>query len=110
MALIVPSPALIVPLPVKKFPNQLAPNVSNYILKNPPFCSFASFLIVSLTPSVSEPDSSSDLTTFIISFISSFEIINVVVPDPITAWIAASVADAAKKSFWLSYFMQLSFW
>ena len=74
-----------------------------------------------------------------ISFISWFEIIKVVVPDPnIFLWIAASVADAVnpngiktllanalsiffikgklalseglpKKSFWLSYLMQLSF-
>ena len=41
-------------------------------------------------------DSSSDLTIFIISFISSLEIINVVLPDPnIFLWIAVYVADAA---------------
>ena len=48
-ALIVPSSALIVPLSVNRFPNKLAPNVPNKIMTNPPFCSFASFLIVSLT-------------------------------------------------------------
>ena len=37
-ALIIPSPALIIPLPpVNKFPNKLAPNVPNNMLKNPPF-------------------------------------------------------------------------
>ena len=55
----------------------------------------ASFLIVSLTHFVNKPDSSRDLIIFIISFISSLEIINVVVPDPnIFSWIAASVVDA----------------
>ena len=38
-----PYPALIIPLPVSIFPNKLAPNVPNNILRNPPFCSFASF-------------------------------------------------------------------
>ena len=58
--------------------------------------------------------------------ISSFEIINVIVPDPnIFLWTAASVADAdavnhngtktlladgLSASPWLSYFMQLGFW
>ena len=38
--------------------------------------------------------SARDLTIFMISFISSFEIISVVIPDPkILFWIAASVAD-----------------
>ena len=50
-ALIIPSPALIIPLPpVNKFPNKLAPNVPNNMLKNPPFCSFTSFSIVLPTP------------------------------------------------------------
>ena len=44
---------------------------------------------------INKPDSSSDLTIFMISVISSFEIINVVVPDPnIFLLIAASVAYA----------------
>ena len=67
----------------------------NNILKNLPFCSFASFLIVLITPSINNPDSSSELTTFMISFISLFESTNVVMADPnIFLWIAASVADA----------------
>ena len=47
-ALIVPSPALIVRLPINSFPNKLAPKV--------PFCSFASFLVVSLTPFTNKPE------------------------------------------------------
>ena len=61
-----------------------------------PFCLFVSFLIVSLATFIYKPNSSSDWTVFIISFIYSFEIINVFVLDPnISLWIAASVADAA---------------
>ena len=57
-ALIVPSPALILRLLVKRFPNKLVPKVSNNIPTNPPFCSFASFLIVSLILFIRKPDSS----------------------------------------------------
>ena len=80
-ALIVSSPALITPCPPNEFPNILGANVSNNIGRNLPFCYFASFLFVSLMPSINNPDSSSDLTTFIISSLSSFEIINAVVTD-----------------------------
>ena len=90
------SPALILPLPVNRFPSKVAPKVPNYISKNPPFYSFASFLVVLLTPFINKPDSSRDLTIFIISFISSFEIINVVTPDPdMVLSIVASVAAVA---------------
>ena len=41
-----PEPALTIPFPDNKFPNKLAPHVPNNILKNPPFCSFVSFIIV----------------------------------------------------------------
>ena len=62
--------------------------------RNPSFLSFASFSIVSLTPFTNKPDSSGDLTLFMISSISSFENINVV-PNPKTFfWIAASIANA----------------
>ena len=45
---------------------------------------------------MNKPDSSRDLIIFMISFISSWEMTNVVLPDPnISSWIAASVADAA---------------
>ena len=109
-ALIIPSPALITPypgmltlrpsifdlltpLPVNRFPYKPAPNVPNNMLGNPPFWSFASILIVLLTPFINKKDSSRDLTIFMKSFISSFKIFNVVVPDP--NFFAASVADAA---------------
>ena len=59
-----PSAALIVPLPVNRFPNKLAPEVHNKIPKNHPFCSFSSFLIVSLTAIINQPDSSSDFNCF----------------------------------------------
>ena len=57
---------------------------------------FVSFLIVSLTPFINNPDSSRELTIFIISLISSLEIFSVVKPDlNIFLWIAVSVVDAA---------------
>ena len=60
--LIAPSPALIIPLPDKVFvnrsPSKEAPKVPNNIPRNPPLCSLASFLIVSLTPFNSTPESS----------------------------------------------------
>ena len=36
--------------PAKIFSNRLAPKVPNNMLKNPPFCSFVLFLIISVTP------------------------------------------------------------
>ena len=94
--LIMPSPAHITPLPVNALLNILAANVPNNIPTNPTFCSFDWFLIVSLIPFTDNPDSSSDLTIFMMLFISSFESINVVKPDPnISFWIAATVADVA---------------
>ena len=57
---------------------------------------FASFLIASLIPFINNPDSSSDLTMFIMSSFSLFETSNAVVPDTkIFFWITASVTDAA---------------
>ena len=73
------------------------------MLRNPSFCFFALFLIVSLTPFINKPDSSSDLTIFMISSIYSVDILSAVVRgatskeglDPkLFVWIAASVADA----------------
>ena len=46
--LYVPCPVLHNPFPVNKLPNHDTPNVPNNVLKNPPFCSFVSFLIVLL--------------------------------------------------------------
>ena len=50
----------------------------NDIPKNPPLYSFASFLIVSLMLFINNPDSSRNVIIFMISFISLFEIISVV--------------------------------
>ena len=97
-AVIVPRPwvVAIAPLPANRFPNKLAPKVPSNIPRNPSFCSFASFLIVSMTPFINKPESSRDLTIFMISSISLLEIIKVVKPDPnIFLWIGASVVDAA---------------
>ena len=89
--LIVPSPALITLFlgiltfnssPVNRFSNKLASNVPNNVLRNPTFCYFASFLIVLPTRFINKPDFSTNLTIFMISFVSSFEIINVVIPEP----------------------------
>ena len=74
--LITISPAL-TPFPVNALPNEPAAIVLNSIGRNTPFCYFVSFLIASLIPFTSNPGSSSDLTIFIISSLSSFEIINV---------------------------------
>ena len=54
-AQIVPSPDLIMPLPVNRFPNKLAPKVPNNIPKNPLFHFFASVLIVPLTSFINNP-------------------------------------------------------
>ena len=48
--------------------------------RNPPFFSFASFFIVSLIPFINKPKYLRNLTIFI-TLISSFEIINVAVPN-----------------------------
>ena len=66
------SAALIVPLSNNRFSNKLAPYIPNNILRNPPFYSFATCLIVLLTHFINKPDSSSDMTIFMISFIYSF--------------------------------------
>ena len=71
-----PSPALIIPFPVNKLPNKLAPNVLSNILKNPPLYSLVSFSIVLVTPFNKIPEFSNASIIFIISFISSCSIIN----------------------------------
>ena len=81
-ALITPLSALITPFPVNPFPNIIATNFPNNIGINQYFYSFPSFLVVSLNPFISNPDSSRDSTIFIMSFISSFENDNAVFPDP----------------------------
>ena len=69
---------LIVPyFPCNRFPNKLGPKVPDNIARNPPFCSFTSFLVVLLTSFVSKADSSRDLIIFMILFIFSLEISSV---------------------------------
>ena len=101
-----PEPALTIPFPVNKFPNKIAPKVANNKLKNPRFCSFTSFWTVLETTFSKIFESSSARITFIIAFISSFEIIKVVVckaedkgwPDPnIFLCIPASDASVNPK-------------
>ena len=48
-------------------------------MRNLAFCSAFELLTVYLTPFVNKPDSSRDLTIFMISFIYSFEISNAVI-------------------------------
>ena len=73
----------------------LANNVPNNMPRNPTFYSFVSFSIVSLIPFINKLASSRDLIIIMRSFISSFVIISLVLPDPkIFFWIVASVADA----------------
>ena len=92
----IPPPALTIPFPrVNKFPNKLAPDVPNNILENPPLCSLVSFSIVLLTPFNKTPEFSRALIIFIISFISSYSIINLT-PEPcIVFCILPSIADIA---------------
>ena len=72
------------PLPINRFSYKIAPDVPDNLLRN------------LLTPFINKIDSSRDLIIFMISFISSLEVIYVVIPDPkIFFWIAASVVDAA---------------
>ena len=81
------SPAVFIPLPDTIFPNKLALNVPNNVLGNPPFYSLTSFWIASLTPFNNKPEYLRDLSIFIISSISSFDIISAVVPDPKTFYV-----------------------
>ena len=76
-----PSLALIVPLPLNRLPNKLAPKVSNYIRRDLSFYSLASFLIPLLMSFINNPNSANYLTVFIASFILLFKISNVVTLD-----------------------------
>ena len=78
------------------FPEKLAPKVPNNIPKNYRFCYFASFSIALVILFNKIFESSRAWTIFKISFISSLEIVKVVVPEPcIFFWILASVAKTA---------------
>ena len=65
--------------------------------RNPPFYSFSLFLTISIIFFINKPDYLRDLTVLLTSYISSFEIINVPIPEPKKNlfWIAAFVADPA---------------
>ena len=74
----IPSPALIIPFSDNKLPNKLAPNVLSNIFKNPSLYSLVLFSII-----------------FIISFIFSCSIINLI-PSPLIFFcILPSIADIA---------------
>ena len=93
---IVPLPAHINPLPSNRLANKLDFMCLKIYSRNPPFCSLASFSILSQTPFINKSDSSRDLSIFIISFIHSFEIISVVICDQKNVfWIVVTVADTA---------------
>ena len=64
------------------FPSKPVPRIPNNFHKNPPFYTFDSFLIVLVTPSNKTLESSKAGTIFIPLFISLFDIIKVVVPEP----------------------------
>ena len=74
-----PSSDLIVFLPENRFHDKLSPKVPNNIPKNPTFSFSASFLFFLLTPFINKPNYPNDLSVFIMSFFSSFEIISVVI-------------------------------
>ena len=81
-------------MPAEILPNKIKPIASNEILRNTLICSIASLLIVLLAPFNNNPESSRDLTILIMSSISSFDIISVVVPQSkIFLCIPASAAD-----------------
>ena len=74
-ALIIPSPASITPLPANIFHNKLGLNVSIHMMRNVPFCFFASFSIVLLILILLliKSDSFKYLTVSMIFSTSSFE-------------------------------------
>ena len=77
-----PEPALAIPFPANKFPNKLPTKLPYNMLKNLRFCSFVSFLIVLVIPFSKMLESSRAGTILLMSFISSFEIIKIVAPEP----------------------------
>ena len=66
-------------LPESKFPNKLAANVFNKKLRNQKFDYFDSFSIVSRISFINKSYFSRDLSIFMVSSISSLDIINVIV-------------------------------
>ena len=78
-----PSPDLITPLPVYRFPNKLAPNVPNKVPRDSPLCSFAFFLNALLPAFINKTDSFIHLKLLIFSYLIQIFLID------------ASVAGAA---------------
>ena len=66
-------------LPESKFANKLAANVFNKILRNQKFDYFDTFSIVSRISFINKSYYLRDLSIFMVSFISSLDIINVIV-------------------------------
>ena len=92
-------PALIIPFQnilLNKFLNKIAPKRPYNRVKNSPFFYLVSFSIVFVAPFNKKTWYLRDLTMFIISPISSFEITNAVVPELyIVLWIPGSIAEDA---------------
>ena len=83
------------PLTVYKLHYTLAPNAPSNTLITPPFCFLSSFSSVLLTPFITKPDFSIDLTMLMISSFSSFKVSYVAIPNPkLLLCIPASAADA----------------
>ena len=86
MLFLIPSPVHTVPFPdnffVNRSPSMLAPKVPNNMLKNSPFYSLVSFLIVFVTPFSNILQSSKAWTILIMSFMSLFEITKIIIPEP----------------------------
>ena len=69
-------------LHANRFLHKRASNVCNSTLRTLPFSSFDLRSVVSIVAFTIQLESSGDLTSYIISFVSSFEIINVGIPEP----------------------------
>ena len=75
---LIPEPAPTISYRENKFPSKIVAKVPTIVPRNPLSYFFALFLIASVTPFGKISESSRVWTIFIMSFISSFEIIKVV--------------------------------
>ena len=82
---------------LKNLSNKRACNMPNSMSKNYLFCYFASFLIVLGIAFIKKLKYSRDLTILIMSSVSSFEIINAVVSNPI--FVVADAVAVNPKSY-----------
>ena len=76
------APSSVNPFPDNKLPSRLVPRLPNSRLRKPSFCFLVSFSIVSVASIFSTQKSSRHLIIFIVSCISSFDIISFVVSGP----------------------------